>query len=182
MSSILQRRPELTVDLSGRTPLHHACEAHCEPAVILALLETSAGVVSARARDVEGKLPLYLLCNGYHHLPSPSRIRKNLERLHQERALALSAMVTSIKLLVGLSPRTACIKDYEGRTILDYIQCSQVKQETEACLQLWRVMKLELSVAMDLSSPTPTKAGMFVKFSSEPNDRDEISFLSWSCV
>jgi hypothetical protein len=182
VSSMFHRQPELAVDLRGRTPLHHACEAQCEPAVLLALLETSAGAISARAQDVEGKLPLHLLCLGYHQLPSPSRIRKNVKRLQQERVKALSAMVTSIKLLVGLSPRTAWVKDDHGRTALDYIECMPVAEENETCLQLWGAIKLELSVAMDLSSTTTAfvhqQAGMVINFSSLCTDCDDVSLLS----
>jgi hypothetical protein len=186
MSSTLQQQPELTVDLRGRTPLHHACEAQCEPAVILALLETSAGAISARAKDIDGKLPLHLMCLGYHPSPSLSRIRMNSNRLQQGRIDALTAMVTSIKLLVGLSPRTACVKDDQGRTALDYIQCRPVATENETCLQLWAAMELELSLAMDLLSTTTMSvyqhAGIVIKFPTECCDCDDVSVLSSTSV
>jgi Ankyrin repeat len=170
-------QPELTVDLMGRTPLHHACEAQCEPAVIHALLETSAGAISARAKDVEGRLPLHLLCRGYN-LP---RIRKK-QSAQQERAAMLAAMSTSIKLLVGLSPRTACIRDDRRRTALDYVNNLKMETGNDTCRELWEGMKLELSIAMDLSSTTTVgnlqQAGMVIKFSTECTDSDDISILS----
>lgn len=147
---------KFAVDLMGRTPLHIACDAQCERAVIHALLETSAGAIGAKAEVLEGRLPLHLLCRG-RNLP---RIRKSQSAQH-ERMAALSAMTTSIKLLVGLSPRTACVTDDRRLTAFDYVQNLKMEKENETCRELREVMKLELSIAIDLSSSTVTGKNVF---------------------
>ncbi|KAG7357197.1 ankyrin repeat domain protein [Nitzschia inconspicua] len=174
-------QPEVTVDHRGRTPLHLACESHCEPAVIHALLETSAGALSARSKDLDGRLPLHLLCRGCK-LP---RIRKPKDA-QQGRVVALRAVATNITLLVGLSPRTACVPDYKHNTALDYIQNVKIEKEDEVCREIWEAMKQELTIAMDLSLTTATiqnthQAGMVIKFNTECTDVDNVSVLSCPC-
>ena len=112
------------------------------------------------------------------------RSNKHSKKAQQERAEVLSAMATSIKLLVGLSPRSACVKDDKRRTALDYLLDWKVQKENETCRELWEVMKLELSIAMDLSSTTTSvynaqqQAGMVIKFNTECTDSDDVSVLS----
>jgi len=180
-------QPEIAVDFLGRTPLHHACVSQCEPCVIHTLLRSPAGVISARAKDLQGRLPLHLLCKSYQ----PSRKRKIVAQAKDE--MALSKITVGIKLLVGLSPRTACVKDDKGRIPLDYVKQMKVHTKNHPnAAEFWENMKTELSIAMDLSASASTtsysnnfeKSGMVIRFSTEttPSDNDDVSVLSSSGV
>eukprot|EP00529_Nitzschia_sp_RCC80_P023094 CAMPEP_0113492074 /NCGR_PEP_ID=MMETSP0014_2-20120614/27883_1 /TAXON_ID=2857 /ORGANISM="Nitzschia sp." /LENGTH=466 /DNA_ID=CAMNT_0000385883 /DNA_START=130 /DNA_END=1530 /DNA_ORIENTATION=+ /assembly_acc=CAM_ASM_000159 len=53
------QEPELSVDLTGRTPLHVAVFHGCDVSVIDTLLKANAGHISSRAQDVNGRVPLH---------------------------------------------------------------------------------------------------------------------------
>ena len=53
------QEPELSVDLTGRTPLHVAVLHGCDVSVIDTLLKANAGRVSTRAQDFNGRVPLH---------------------------------------------------------------------------------------------------------------------------
>mmetsp|Transcript_51691 Transcript_51691/g.124777 ORF Transcript_51691/g.124777 Transcript_51691/m.124777 type:complete len:473 (+) Transcript_51691:507-1925(+) len=53
------QEPELSVDLTGRTPLHVAVLHGCDVSVIDTLLKANAGHISSRAQDVNGRVPLH---------------------------------------------------------------------------------------------------------------------------
>ncbi|KAL3913894.1 MAG: hypothetical protein SGILL_006311 [Bacillariaceae sp.] len=178
-------QPELCVDLLGKSPLHHACANQCEPSVIHTLLRTPAGVISARAQDLQGRLPLHLLCKSYQSS------RKRSEKALARDTAALSNMLVGIKLLVGLSPRTACVKDDKGRVPLDYVKnmkMDEAKKADNMLCELWESMKIELSIAMDLSTSTAASissgisSGMVIKFATDNTvtDDDDVSVLSFA--
>ena len=174
-------QPEITVDLLGRTALHHACASQCEPAVIHALLRSPAGAVSARAQDLQGRLPLHLLIKSFQ----PSRRNRSKDEA------ALTSITVGVKLLVALSPRTACVKDDKGRVPLDYAKQMKVDAKNGSAVELWETIQTELSIAVDLSTSTAasacsssssTHSGMVITFSTEKSccEDDDILLTNWA--
>jgi len=175
--------PELVVDLAGRTALHHACMWLCSPSVIYLLTQTTAGVVSARSQDLEGRLPLHYITSS-RNLPSRWISRKSLVSSSSQPELVevLSTMEMNLKLLVSISPRTSFVPDDKGCTALDCLQKLNVANET--CRSILQNMEMELNIAMDLCQTAPVynreRTGLVVKFPSETSVDDDVSVLSFT--
>ena len=140
---------------------------------------------------MRGRLPLHLLAKSFQ----PSRkhrynSQKQIAAQAKDEA-ALSRISVGIKLLVALSPRTACVKDDKGRKPLDYV--NQMKMDTKNhpnAAELWETIKTELSIAMDLSTSVTASScikssvhsGMVIRFSTEKSfsEEDDVSVLSLS--
>lgn len=99
--------PELSVDLLGRTPLHHAVEFNCDAVIIEALLSTPPGKCAADVPDAEGRLPLHLAV-----LPvDPS------QKAAKQGDIVLDS---TVELLIKCSPQSVLICDYKGKSPIDH--------------------------------------------------------------
>ena len=89
-------------------------------------------------------------------------------------------MTSTVKLLVGLAPRTCCATDDGGQTPLDYVRLLFVLgDEYQPYVDS---VKEELEIATELCMTTSVlradRRGTVVSFSSESSDDDDVSVLS----
>jgi hypothetical protein len=180
--------PELSVDLTGRTALHHACMWLCEPSVVHSILQTSAGAISARAKDLEGRLPLHYAVRPKEVVTKLGSRKAKGPKTNPELIEAITTMEMNVKLLVGLSPRTSCVADGKKCTPIDYLNRLVIVNETYQTMI--KNIQLELDMSMDLCKTTSTfderKSGMVIKFSNRDLSTDtdgiddDVSVLSFN--
>ena len=172
--------PELSVDILGRTPLHYAVGYLCEPGVTQVLLTSSAGKLSLRAQDIDGRLPLHIAMRPYELVNPMRRPKKN--RLPSTRVQRI--LKETVEILVFLCPQATLIKDDHRRTAVQYATTKDVDPSFHECIQTIS-QELRMAEAMTKSEKLlHDKRGMVVEFPSSSSTGnaadDDVSVLSFS--
>ena len=167
--------PELSVDILGRTPLHHAVGFLCEPAVVQVLLNSEAGLLALRAQDGEGRLPLHVAVRPYD-LQISKRAFGRLKKPKMSDERIQLVVRTNVEIILTLCPQAALATDDKGRTPLEYTEVVKVDDSYKPCVeQLSEELRLAAEVCM--SEPTQYRhTGMVVEFSD--SEDDDVSVLS----
>jgi len=130
------KEPELSVDVVGRTPLHHAVGFLCEESVLNVLLESDAGQKSVRAQDLEGRVPLHTAMRPFYVFGKHDHRKKHPEGTEYIDALLdgkpanlkLTAeevgelMKDSVFLLLDTWPQSVLVRDDDMRRAAYYMK------------------------------------------------------------
>jgi hypothetical protein len=176
--------PELSVDILGRTPLHHAVGFLCEPAVIQVLLNSTSGRLSLRAKDAEGRLPLHMAILPYEMMnPKASRptIRRSKKSSKVNADQIRTIMKATVEILVTVCPQATLVTDDQNRTPLEYARVLEVDPFYKPCIESLNE-ELRMAEEMTLSEVGAyDRRGMVLEFDNSSSDEDDdVSVLSFS--
>jgi hypothetical protein len=171
--------PELSVDVLGRTPLHHAVAFLCDPSVIRVLLSGPAGRLSVRAQDDEGRLPLHVAMLPYELEASKKEKERKKKLGHLDSSEVGILMKTTTELLVTVCPQTTLITDYKQRTPLQYAQALESDDFYGAFMP---IISQDLRMAEEISKSELQSnecSGMFIEIPSAELslEDDDVSLL-----
>jgi hypothetical protein len=121
--------PELSVDIIGRTPLHHALGYVCDPTVVRVLVSGHAGKLSTRAHDIEGRLPLHVATR-----PHELWVGKNLKRRQITNVDPVEVQIImrkTVELLVAVYPQSVLVQD-DKKNCYAICTCSSIRSRLQA--------------------------------------------------